>query len=188
MLRYQVQLLLEDYINDRQYESRGRFGEILLTLPALQSITWQMIEQIQFAKLFGVARIDNLLQEMLLGGVCVCASVCVGLYCVGVCVIFYGNVTVCFLVPLCSSFSSTFPPFLSRSDRGRRERCFRVVWRRVRRRRRWDRNRCPRSSSRGRGASYPSWGSNGGRGRLSYGHEHHWGHRAGVYKLPSTSS
>lgn len=67
-LRYQVQLLLEDYINDRQFESRGRFGEILLTLPALQSITWQMIEQIQFAKLFGVARIDNLLQEMLLGG------------------------------------------------------------------------------------------------------------------------
>lgn len=27
-----------------------------------------MIEQIQFAKLFGMARIDNLLQEMLLGG------------------------------------------------------------------------------------------------------------------------
>jgi hypothetical protein len=27
-----------------------------------------MIEQIQFAKLFGVARIDSLLQEMLLGG------------------------------------------------------------------------------------------------------------------------
>ncbi|KAK7069999.1 Hepatocyte nuclear factor 4-alpha [Halocaridina rubra] len=67
-LRYKVQLLLEDYINDRQYESRGRFGEMLLTLPALQSITWQMIEQIQFAKLFGGARIDNLLQEMLLGG------------------------------------------------------------------------------------------------------------------------
>ena len=27
-----------------------------------------MIEQIQFAKLFGVARVDSLLQEMLLGG------------------------------------------------------------------------------------------------------------------------
>ncbi|XP_069702541.1 hepatocyte nuclear factor 4-gamma isoform X5 [Periplaneta americana] len=66
--RYQIQINLEDYISDRQYESRGRFGEILLTLPALQSITWQMIEQIQFAKLFGVARIDSLLQEMLLGG------------------------------------------------------------------------------------------------------------------------
>ncbi|XP_034246258.1 hepatocyte nuclear factor 4-gamma isoform X6 [Thrips palmi] len=66
-LRYQVQMNLEDYISDRQYDPRGRFGEILLTLPALQSITWQMIEQIQFAKLFGVARIDSLLQEMLLG-------------------------------------------------------------------------------------------------------------------------
>lgn len=67
-LRDQIQTSLEDYINDRQYDSRGRFGEILLLLPALQSITWQMIEQIQFAKLFGMAKIDNLLQEMLLGG------------------------------------------------------------------------------------------------------------------------
>ncbi|XP_054719124.1 hepatocyte nuclear factor 4-alpha-like [Uloborus diversus] len=67
-LRDQIQTNLEDYVNDRQYDSRGRFGEILLLLPALQSITWQMIEQIQFAKLFGMARIDNLLQEMLLGG------------------------------------------------------------------------------------------------------------------------
>lgn len=67
-LRYQIQINLEDYISDRQYDQRGRFGEILLTLPALQSITWQMIEQIQFAKLFGVAHIDSLLQEMLLGG------------------------------------------------------------------------------------------------------------------------
>ncbi|XP_018332648.1 hepatocyte nuclear factor 4-beta isoform X2 [Agrilus planipennis] len=66
-LRYQIQVNLEDYISDRQYDSRGRFGELLLTLPALQSITWQMIEQIQFAKLFGVAHIDSLLQEMLLG-------------------------------------------------------------------------------------------------------------------------
>ncbi|XP_042196409.1 hepatocyte nuclear factor 4-beta isoform X2 [Callorhinchus milii] len=67
-MRFQVQVNLEDYINDRQYDSRGRFGDILLLLPSLQSITWQMIEQIQFVKLFGVARIDNLLQEMLLGG------------------------------------------------------------------------------------------------------------------------
>lgn len=67
-MRYQIQINLEDYISDRQYDSRGRFGELLLTLPPLQSITWQMIEQIQFAKLFGVAHIDNLLQEMLLGG------------------------------------------------------------------------------------------------------------------------
>ncbi|KAL1513597.1 hypothetical protein ABEB36_002990 [Hypothenemus hampei] len=67
-LRFQIQMNLEDYISDRQYDSRGRFGELLLTLPPLQSITWQMIEQIQFAKLFGVTHIDSLLQEMLLGG------------------------------------------------------------------------------------------------------------------------
>ena len=39
-----------------------RFGEILLTLPSLQSITWQMVEQISVAKNYGVAHIDNLLQ------------------------------------------------------------------------------------------------------------------------------
>uniref|UniRef100_A0A7M4EGD7 Hepatocyte nuclear factor 4-beta-like n=1 Tax=Crocodylus porosus TaxID=8502 RepID=A0A7M4EGD7_CROPO len=67
-MRFQVQVNLEDYINDRQYDSRGRFSDILLLLPPLQSITWQMIEQVQFVKLFGVTRIDSLLQEMLLGG------------------------------------------------------------------------------------------------------------------------
>uniref|UniRef100_A0A3P9D4B0 Hepatocyte nuclear factor 4, gamma n=1 Tax=Maylandia zebra TaxID=106582 RepID=A0A3P9D4B0_9CICH len=59
-----------DYINDRQYDSRGRFGELLLLLPTLQSITWQMIEQLQFIKFCGLAKIDNLLHEMLLGGSC----------------------------------------------------------------------------------------------------------------------
>ncbi|XP_055006851.1 hepatocyte nuclear factor 4-gamma isoform X2 [Boleophthalmus pectinirostris] len=67
-MRLQVQMSLEDYINDRQYDSRGRFGELLLLLPTVQSITWQMIEQLQFIKLCGLAKIDNLLQEMLLGG------------------------------------------------------------------------------------------------------------------------
>lgn len=67
-LRHQVLNNLEDYISDKLYESRGRFGEILLLLPVLQSITWQMIQQIELAKMFGVAHIDSLLQEMLLGG------------------------------------------------------------------------------------------------------------------------
>ncbi|XP_076744208.1 hepatocyte nuclear factor 4-gamma isoform X1 [Maylandia zebra] len=67
-MRLQVQMSLEDYINDRQYDSRGRFGELLLLLPTLQSITWQMIEQLQFIKFCGLAKIDNLLHEMLLGG------------------------------------------------------------------------------------------------------------------------
>ncbi|BFZ19193.1 hypothetical protein BsWGS_22232 [Bradybaena similaris] len=67
-LRYQIQVNLEDYINDRQYDSRGRFGEILLLLPSIQSICLKMIEQVQFVKLMGTTKIDSLLQEMLLSG------------------------------------------------------------------------------------------------------------------------
>lgn len=66
-VRHQIHVSLEDYVNDRQYDSRGRFGELMLILPALQSITWQLIEQIQFAKALGTAKIDSLIQEMLLG-------------------------------------------------------------------------------------------------------------------------
>ncbi|KAG7263827.1 hypothetical protein CRUP_003836 [Coryphaenoides rupestris] len=58
-MRYQVQVSLEDYINDRQYDSRGRFGELLLLLPTLQSITWQMIEQIQFEHLSSNVIVTN---------------------------------------------------------------------------------------------------------------------------------
>ncbi|XP_011502411.1 PREDICTED: hepatocyte nuclear factor 4-alpha, partial [Ceratosolen solmsi marchali] len=65
-IRHHIQTNLEDYINDHQYNNRGRFGEILLTLPALQSIQ-QMIDQIKFVRLLGVTHIDSLLQEMLLG-------------------------------------------------------------------------------------------------------------------------
>jgi len=67
-IRFQVQVNLEDYISDRQYDTRGRFGEILLVLPNLQSIMWQLVEQIHIAKAYGVVKVDNLLQEMLLGG------------------------------------------------------------------------------------------------------------------------
>jgi len=67
-IRFQVQVNLEDYVNDRQYETRGRFGELLLMLPCLQSITWQLVDQVQLAKNYGLVVVDNLLQEMLLGG------------------------------------------------------------------------------------------------------------------------
>ena len=68
-LRDQVILNLEDYIMERQYEHRGRFGKLMLTLLSLQSITNQMVEQIQNAKLYGVAKLDPLLKEMLpIGG------------------------------------------------------------------------------------------------------------------------
>lgn len=63
-----MQTSLEDYINERSFDCRGKFGEILLLLPTLQSSATSMVEQLQFARLFGVAKVDNLLQEMLLGG------------------------------------------------------------------------------------------------------------------------
>jgi hypothetical protein len=49
------------------YDSRGRFGEMLLILPTLHSLAQQMIEIVQYMKHFGAAHIDNLLNEMLLG-------------------------------------------------------------------------------------------------------------------------
>ncbi|XP_031559613.1 hepatocyte nuclear factor 4-gamma-like isoform X2 [Actinia tenebrosa] len=67
-LRFEIQTTLEDYISDHQYDCRGKFGEMLLLLPTLQSIALQMTEQLQIARLFGVAKVDSLLQEMLLGG------------------------------------------------------------------------------------------------------------------------
>ena len=67
-IRYQIQVNLEDYVSDRQYESRGRFGEILLLLPSLHSVTRQLVELLQLAMSCGAVKVDNLLQEMLLAG------------------------------------------------------------------------------------------------------------------------
>lgn len=52
---------------ERLYDSRGRFGEMLLLLPTLHNLAQQMIDIVQYMKHFGVANIDNLLIEMLLG-------------------------------------------------------------------------------------------------------------------------
>lgn len=62
-LRFQAHLLLEE----ATCEQRGRFGELLLILPPLQSVAWQMVETLHFAQLLGEARMDSLLLEMLLG-------------------------------------------------------------------------------------------------------------------------
>jgi len=69
LIRFQTQTLFADYISDRQYDMRGRFGELLLLLPSLQSISWQIIDQLVAAKQSGLITVDNLLQEMLLGGI-----------------------------------------------------------------------------------------------------------------------
>lgn len=67
-IRYQIQVNLEDYVSDRQYESRGRFGEILLLLPTLHAVTRQLIQLLQLTMSCGAIKVDSLLHEMLLGG------------------------------------------------------------------------------------------------------------------------
>jgi len=67
-MRFSAQLNLENYVNDRQYEGRGRFGEMLLLLPTLQSLAGHLIEHLQLAVLVGAAPIDSILQDMILGG------------------------------------------------------------------------------------------------------------------------
>ncbi|XP_056242151.1 hepatic nuclear factor 4, beta isoform X1 [Seriola aureovittata] len=62
-LRFQAQLLLEE----ATCEQRGRFGELLLIMPPLQSVAWQMVETLHLAQLLGEATMDSLLLEMLLG-------------------------------------------------------------------------------------------------------------------------
>jgi len=68
MIRFQTQTLFDDYVSDRQYDMRGRFGELLLLLPSLQTISVQLINQLHAAKQCGLITVDSLLQEMLLGG------------------------------------------------------------------------------------------------------------------------
>ncbi|KAK5610550.1 Hepatocyte nuclear factor 4-beta [Crenichthys baileyi] len=62
-LRLQAHVLLEE----ATCEQRGRLGALLLILPSLQSVAWQMVETLHLATLLGEARMDSLLQEMLLG-------------------------------------------------------------------------------------------------------------------------
>ena len=58
---------MEDYVNDTvQYTSRGRLGEILCLMPTLKTISNELVELIQFTKMFGFADVDALIQEMLL--------------------------------------------------------------------------------------------------------------------------
>lgn len=67
-IRQDVLLMLEDYVAERISEQRGRFGKLFGILMSLQSIKQQLIDEvIHYAKLFGMAKLDSFLQEMLLG-------------------------------------------------------------------------------------------------------------------------
>ena len=65
--RYQIQMDLMNHMNDKQYHKPGRFGELLLTIPDLRLVTQMMVKKVEFMKMTGLAEIDSLLSETLLG-------------------------------------------------------------------------------------------------------------------------
>lgn len=46
--------------------SESRSGRLLLMLPSLQAVAQQMVEDVQLARLFGLANVDSLMQELIL--------------------------------------------------------------------------------------------------------------------------
>jgi len=59
---------LEDYVLEvfANGTSRGRAGEILCLIPPIKSISNELVEAVQFTKMFGLQEVDALIQEMLL--------------------------------------------------------------------------------------------------------------------------
>ncbi|KAA3675458.1 uncharacterized protein DEA37_0011783 [Paragonimus westermani] len=64
--QYQIQTELMHLMNDKLYLPQGRFGALLLLLPELRSITYQMVNKLEIAKQMGLTRLDGLLSEILL--------------------------------------------------------------------------------------------------------------------------
>lgn len=67
-MNQQIWINLENYISDRQYQDPGRLGKLARILPCLRSISRDLIELIQTCRMLRIVQVDNLIQEMLLGG------------------------------------------------------------------------------------------------------------------------
>jgi len=65
-VRQNILTTLDHYVQQKPNSSRNRFGGLLLALSPLQTISKQMVESLHMVSLFGLARLDSLLQEMLL--------------------------------------------------------------------------------------------------------------------------
>lgn len=65
-VRSQIQLNLSEHLLDRQYDVRGRFGELLLTLPTLHEVSLRLITLFAEANLFDVAEIESTARTLLM--------------------------------------------------------------------------------------------------------------------------
>lgn len=63
-----VQLALEEYTRAAQPGQPGRFGRLVLRLPALRSVSPAVIESLFFVRLVGKTPIETLLRDMLVSG------------------------------------------------------------------------------------------------------------------------
>ena len=66
------QCALEEYERGRHPAQPGRFGRLLLRLPALRRVSAAAIEQLFFVRLVGKTPIETLIRDMLLSGAAFC--------------------------------------------------------------------------------------------------------------------
>ncbi|XP_019872455.2 nuclear receptor subfamily 2 group E member 1-like [Aethina tumida] len=64
LLQDQTHVMLHEYCSQRQNHNKGRFGKLLLTLPAVQSISRRSLEELLFRQTVGNISIDRLLGEL----------------------------------------------------------------------------------------------------------------------------
>ncbi|KAJ8973186.1 hypothetical protein NQ317_009127 [Molorchus minor] len=64
LLQDQTHVMLHEYCAQRQAHHKGRFGKLLLTLPAVQSVTRRGLEELLFRQTVGDVAIDRLLGDL----------------------------------------------------------------------------------------------------------------------------
>lgn len=67
-LQEKAQCALEEHVRRQHPGQPGRFGRLLLRLPALRSVSGPGIQQLFFSRLVGKTPIETLLRDMLLAG------------------------------------------------------------------------------------------------------------------------
>lgn len=64
LLQDQTHMMLQEYCTQRHNVNKGRFGKLLLTLPAVQSVPKRGLEELLFRQTVGDVAIDRLLVEL----------------------------------------------------------------------------------------------------------------------------
>ncbi|XP_044751613.1 nuclear receptor subfamily 2 group E member 1-like [Coccinella septempunctata] len=64
LLQDQTHMMLQEYCSQRHNVTKGRFGKLLLTLPAVQSVPKRGLEELLFRQTVGDVAIDRLLADL----------------------------------------------------------------------------------------------------------------------------